>query len=76
LEVEIAVFEDGVEPEWLLEPPPMPAARVRSPGLAPGGTSAALLLKKKEIAVFECGFREGVVGFEVLNDFFSYPVLC
>ena len=28
LEVEIAVFEDGVEPEWLLEPPPTPAARV------------------------------------------------
>ena len=48
-EVEIAVFEDGVEPEWLLEPPPTPAARVRSPGLAPGGTSAALLLKKKRL---------------------------
>ena len=28
--------EEGVEPEWLLEPPPTPAARVRSPGLAPG----------------------------------------
>ena len=29
-------YRQGVEPEWLLEPPPTTAARVRSPGLAPG----------------------------------------
>jgi len=42
-------FLEGVEPEWLLEPPPTSAARDPSPGLAPGGTSAAVLLKKIKI---------------------------